>query len=149
MAFTPFTESDQPTMTAFNEKLQAVLDTAIKAGIKVEYGTYKGTGTYGKGHKNSLSFTQKPKIVFITAPYDSNNRTGATAVIVCGNEMSTVNDLVGGYYLDVEYAENSISWYCYGGVAYNGTSVSATARGQLNDSFYTYHYAAVLEGSDA
>lgn len=65
MAFTPFVETDQPTMASFNEKFQQAIQDATAQGLKIEVVTYIGTGTYGQDNPTSISFSFVPKMVII------------------------------------------------------------------------------------
>lgn len=69
MAFTPFTEQDMPTMENFNSKFQSAIDDAVQkavaSGVKIQTGSYTGTGTYGSSNPCSLTFDFVPKFVFI------------------------------------------------------------------------------------
>lgn len=73
MAFVPFTKDDQPTMAAFNEKFQQAIDEAVSRGVKIEVGSYVGTGTYGKSNPNSLYVGTNCVKVEIRAIYSSNS----------------------------------------------------------------------------
>lgn len=44
MAFTPFIESDQPTMAAFNEKFREIIAEAVGQSAKIQTGSFVGTG---------------------------------------------------------------------------------------------------------
>lgn len=65
MAFVPFVESDQPTMAAFNEKFQKILDVTLGADVKIETGSYVGNGAYGASNAKSLTFSFVPKLLLI------------------------------------------------------------------------------------
>lgn len=95
--------------------------------VKIETGSYVGTGTYGSGGKNSLTFDFAPAILIITADY-ANNHYVNSGYIVCnsgghsgqnGNIEATVNG-------------NTVSWY-------SGND----AQVQLNTSGLTYNYVAI------
>lgn len=66
MAFTPFVETDQPTMANFNEKFQELFKELFSSVAQTEYGMYIGTGTYGRDAPNSYTFSS-PKDIFILA----------------------------------------------------------------------------------
>lgn len=65
MAFVPFVESDQPTMAAFNEKFQQILDVTLGADVKIETGSYVGNGAYGASNAKSLTFSFVPELLFV------------------------------------------------------------------------------------
>ncbi|WP_298030305.1 hypothetical protein [uncultured Dysosmobacter sp.] len=67
MAFTPFVESDQPTMAAFNEKFRELIAEAVGQAPKIEMGSYVGTGTSGKENPVCLTFNFVPKLIAIGA----------------------------------------------------------------------------------
>ena len=138
MAFTPFIESDQPTMAAFNEKFSEAISTAIEgaldADIKVETGSYKGTGVYGKSHPNSLTFDFVPKLVIVSGQGKSSD-TGAGFIYCWGSGKYTL--LYAGYggaqtSCVVSLAGKTMNWYDTQIVSF-----------QCNDSGYIFNYIAI------
>lgn len=141
MAFTPFTKDDLPTMAAFNEKLQQVIDEALFRGLKMETGSYVGTGTYGEDNQNSLTFGFEPKFVLISIdgaginankfkPYSwySVIQTGYMYNDVnASSSSSTVN-----MYSKLTVSENTISWYNKSSGEYQGNYIGII-----------YHYIAI------
>ena len=67
MAFTPFVETDQPTMANFNEKFQECIQSALDLGVQIETGSYVGTGSNGANSPNSLTFGFVPDFVIISS----------------------------------------------------------------------------------
>ncbi len=72
MAFTPFTESDQPTMDAFNKKflelIQESVEQSLLAGLRIETTTYVGTGKSGIGNPTSVTFSKTPEFIMVSGP---------------------------------------------------------------------------------
>lgn len=108
------------------EYLGIPFDNAVTAP-KIETGSYVGTGTYGSGNKNSLTFDFVPAVLIITID-NTNNHYATSGYIVCnsgglsgqnGNIASTVSG-------------NTVSWY-------SGNS----AQAQLNNSNEKYYYVAI------
>lgn len=131
MAFTPFTEQDQPTMENFNEKFQEVLDS----GVKVEAGSYVGTGAFGSGNQNSLTFDFDPDLVFIGGSIKGPATLVKNAsVSVFGSTSFSGNTMHNGK-LIVTWGNNSVSWY--------DNSYSQSADNQFNISGTTYNYVAI------
>lgn len=118
------------------------LDNAVTAP-KIEMGSYVGTGTYGSGNPNTLTFSIKPVLVFVFA----SGKTGA--IVFCIETLSSNYPGTykgnGWYYFtnsaassDIRYAKFSsttLSWYYDN--ATNGP------YNQMNDSGVTYRYIAI------
>mgnify|MGYP005801379951 CR=1 FL=1 len=109
--------------------------------VKSATGSYVGTGTYGQGNPNTLTFGFEPKMVIIGFDVNDSNATIRTATFFCfymSTAYKTYNYLYtnGGsmYNKQTYYAKldgNTLSWY---------TSVSVEE--QLNFP-KTYHYLAI------
>lgn len=141
MAFTPFTKDDLPTMAAFNEKLQQVIDEALFRGLKMETGSYVGTGTFGKDNQNSLTFGFVPKFVLISiagAGINSNHFKPYSwySVIQTGYMYNDLNALSSSttvsMYSKLTVSGNTISWYN-----------EASAEHQGNYIGIIHHYIAI------
>lgn len=114
-----------------------VWGNAIPA-VKIETGSYVGTGTYGENNPNTLTFGFEPKLVFIAAENQENviNRV-ATAPLIFGTNFSSVfyvtsspTLLEGTIYL--QWDKNAIEFYNAG-----------SAYRQLNSAGETYRYVAL------
>lgn len=74
MAFIPFVETDKPTMANFNEKFQSAINeaktSALASGVKIQAGSYQGTGDNGKSNPNSITCDFVPIVVLIMGKYD-------------------------------------------------------------------------------
>ena len=80
--------------------------------------TYVGTGTYGSNNKNSVTFPDRPKMVFVSGPN--------SAVFPGTASSGTVNS--DGYdMIPFSWSGNTLSWYNAQGADY-----------QLNESGVTY-----------
>lgn len=130
MAFTPFTEADQPTMAAFNEKFQSAIEDAVLKGVKSKLGSYQGTGS---SSSVSLSFDFSPVVVIVMAA-DSRNYFGAI-FLRGGNTCVLIES--GWHSMSYSLSGGSLSWT--GG---NTTNLSLNQPGQ------TYFYVAIGEGGD-
>lgn len=140
MAYTPFTKDDQPTMQAFNEKFEQAIQQALADGVKIEVGSYVGTGTYGSANKNSLTFGFEPKFVYI-APQTPSINTNAFRPHVwfwvkgCGfmfnNASHGSSSDVELTYCAVTQADKTLAWYNS-----NGVQSQANKAG-------TYNYIAI------
>lgn len=98
----------------------------VASSVRIQVGTYSGTGKYGSGNPNSLSFDFKPMFVYVV----NNDKYGeGTSFFVQG--------CVNAFYMEsqritVSWSNNSVSWY-----QGNGAST------QLNASGSTYYYFAI------
>lgn len=98
-----------------------VWGNAIPA-VKMETGSYVGTGTYGSGNPNKLTFSFAPKMVVVTE-YGATGLGASTGMIWNGNPQIGTRS--------VSVAGSEISWY------------DSSASNQLNSSGSTYYYAAI------
>lgn len=125
---------------------------AIPAGTTIEYlgklgnktrlqfGSYVGTGTYGKSNPNTLnlSFTPRFLIVMNSDKPTSSNSYANFALFVCGVACgitigpSSSNDEI---LLYATWNKNSVSWY--------NSNSNYGSTGQMNKSGITYRYVAI------
>ncbi len=101
--------------------------------VKIETGSYVGTGTSGSSNPNTLTFEFKPKAIFIQAENDSYS-----CLMLPGKTISHPFYNNGGditfprrSYNRVTFSENSVSWYCDG--------ADSLATVQLNASINYYY----------
>lgn len=150
MAFTPFTKDDRPTMANFNEKFQEAIGSSVEQaladGVKIETGSYEGTGTYGKNNPCSITFDFEPKIVVV-----SLDAEGLHPTIFTRNRNSAAtwpSGITMGGYVSVFWEGNTLSWYI-GAIGWNSASesmnVAEAARPsyQLNLQGLKYGYIAI------
>lgn len=135
MAFVPFTESDQPTMAAFNEKFQNAIDEAVLLGHKVVTGSYTGKGTYGSENKNTVSIPYTPLFFLIQREYRSMTGSHFVSFFSTGTYFTTGSTITGR--LTVSSFGKAVSWY---------SSQSETE--QMNVSGDKYNYLAICEGGE-
>ena len=120
----------------FAYKLLGQLGGAL-ARAKIATGSYTGTGTYGSGKENSLTFNFEPKFVFITA-YSNSYSNVIQAMLARGqgrvvySSVSNNNAISYSNKTTLSWNENTVSWYS-----------TDSADSQLNTSGYTYHYLAI------
>lgn len=102
-----------------------------REGAKIVTGSYAGTGTYGSGNDNTLTFESTPKLLFIAC--DPNVYRAIIMTIGGGTVMLFGSSGSGVDTMPVSYTENSISW--------RNTS---SAEKQLNKAGVIYEYIAIL-----
>lgn len=125
------------------EYLGVPFDNAVNA-CKIVTGSYAGTGTYGSGNPNSLTFDFKPKIVWIYAFTSVSASTllrtvesGGSNVIPFDIIPNTYTKYFGFYYSggsDNAYGKrdgNTLYWY------------NNSAYYQMNNTNWTYYYIAI------
>ena len=122
----PYYVATDGTIHASQEYTEAgdwldVWGNAIPA-VKMETGSYVGTGTYGSGNPNKLTFSFAPKMVVVTE-YGATGLGASTGMIWNGNPQIGTRS--------VSVAGSEISWY------------DSSASNQLNSSGSTYYYAAI------
>ena len=113
-------------------------DNAVTAP-KIATGTYKGTGSYGSGSKNSLTFDFVPKIVFVVAKEKAMFHGYETTLqewIILVNGMTKcltkqASNNSGTGTTTISWSGNTVSWY------------GSWAGAQLNTSGVEYLYVAL------
>lgn len=98
------------------------LDEVLESPCQVYAGSYVGTGTYGEGNPNELTFPFKPLAVFV-----NSGNSGATIPFIRSGTMSKN----GSATLTVTWSGGGISW------------TSNNAANQLNTSGVTYYVFAI------
>lgn len=99
---------------------------------QIATGSYTGTGTYGSGNKNSLTFDFVPKFVFVMRSVDYGNEDYMEQFFaINGTTKMKTCYMLSGYRMNVEWSGNTISWYSDG------------AHYQLNNSGKRYSYIAI------
>ena len=150
MAFTPFVESDLPTMPAFNQKfldaIQQATEDAVAEAAQIATGTYVGTGTSGLENLNMITFPEGfvPQLVIIQAisggatagllvlPVKDDN-TSAYVPSTGSSSGGSAPWNVYGVTSSFNHQYNRIGWYANNGGADN----------QLNVSGATYKWIAI------
>lgn len=154
MEYVPYTRNESIsdfTRSALGLSSGAVPDDALSllasTRVRIESGTYGGTGVYGVNNRNSLQFAFVPKLLFITG--FANVGTARPAVQSMGifdlAACKSMLDLGGKQYVIGGYGcDGSAHFTTY--FTQVGTTVewySATnAKMQFNDA-YTYEYLAI------
>lgn len=105
--------------------------------VKIETGSYTGTGTYGASNPNTLTFSFEPKIVFINAIPASYNGLILPFISPCRSALTISTKLGDGARIDVAWhgqnsiPENSVSWH----------GISSDL--QMNQTGLDYQYVAL------
>ena len=98
--------------------------------VKIETGSYTGTGTAGQNNPNTLTFSFEPKIVFVNMVSDAY---GSEIPMINGCLRGTVYDGTSGAStkLNLTWTDNSVTWY------------QNSAAWQLNQNGQKYNYVAL------
>ncbi len=98
--------------------------------VKIETGSYVGTGTAGQNNPNTLTFSFEPKIVFVNMVSDAY---GSEIPMINGCLRGTVYDGTSGAStkLNLTWTDNSVTWY------------QNSAAWQLNQNGQKYNYVAL------
>ena len=119
---------------------QSALAAVTAAAPKIAVGSYVGTGTWGAGSPNSLTFDFVPKLIAISGPI-YYYRKSVTQVFVYGATEAYLS-----YYDETGVAQvqsitgwgtNTISWYSNTDQEERGTYFQMNAAGK------EYHYVAI------
>lgn len=129
------------------------IDNLLSSGVKIQTGSYVGTGTYGAGNPCSLTFNFVPKILFICVSgslydcwYSSSSQVSSavmTAPVILLNTGASV--IYGGRYT----IQNSTAGADIGRFQFTGNTVSwfvqnyASADLQMNINGTTYFYLVI------
>ena len=101
---------------------------AGKGNCQVYATSYTGTGKYGQGNQNSLTFPARPMVVFLGAP------NGAWGALIQGQAQGCSTSVTGGGALFyITWSGNTVHWYNH-----------MSDNGQMNSSGTTYHVVALL-----
>lgn len=105
--------------------------------VKIETGSYVGTGTSGSSNPNTLTFGFEPKILFVSKQ-DQNFTSVGFFMLACKGVTNAQcmhaaqNTAPQGPFCALNWSENSVSWYNTSG-----------ATEQLNVNNETYFYVAI------
>ena len=105
---------------------------AMLGSTKVATGSYNGTGTYGSGNKNKLTFDFVPKCVIVVAQGAHTTYTTSFLCWVTPDAAFTANDANDGYANSCSLSGQTLSWYN-----------DSAAMYQLNISGTVYRYIAI------
>lgn len=116
MAFTPFVETDQPTMAEFNEKFQECIGAAVDLSGKIEAFSYVGTGTWGPSYPNTITCSFAPILIMLIG-FGTNK---ATSWYYAMDSLPTTFTAGIGFF----YAPNIMTQPYYGKKSEDGKSFS-------------------------
>ena len=146
MAFVPFTKDEQPTMAAFNEKFEQAIQQALADGVKIEVGSYVGTGTYGSSNPCSIAASGEIiAIIFLGYVTTANNYfwtegwNNNYASAMLPETLATDYTRYRGFASDIDYS--------YGKKSSDGKTFfwynTGDAGKQFNESDYIYYFLVV------
>ena len=139
------TQSEYDALPAIDPTTFYALTDVEASGVKIETGSYVGTGTYGKSNPNNLTFGFAPKILIVTTKktlYISNNTIEPILVEFLTTEYES--QAVGAYnasgtvYMKKSSDGKIVSWY-----ATDKGYASSIEGLQNNASNTTYRYIAI------
>ena len=133
------TKAEYDALPAIDPTIFYALTDVEADGVKIEVGSYVGTGTYGSSNKNSLTFGFEPKMLIIGSTKNSNNLTqpvliptsngwGDSFLWTKGQVVARVN----GYDINISSEGKTVSWYS-----------AKAANYQCNATNTTYLYLAI------
>lgn len=132
------TKAEYDALAAIDPTIFYALTDVEADGVKIEVGSYVGTGTYGASNPNNLTFGFEPKVVIVHAN-KVNDFAQYCLIWVYGNKYATnsqhasTSSLTKETYVACSLSEKALSWHT--------TATSATC--QLNESGKTYNYVAI------
>lgn len=125
------TKAEYDALPAIDPTIFYALTDVEADGVKIEVGSYLGTGTYGASNPNKLTFDFVPKAVVFTSP----NSPMMPPVYIEGKTTFGAFEAENTNYLTVVRVTASgktLSWYNANSAYYQG-----------NGSGNTYHYLAI------
>ena len=139
---TQWEKTDRIMMEDFNRD-NAAIDTALKSNAdnvaalqtalascgncKIVYGTYTGTGKYGRENPNKLTFSGKPVLVIVQAQSNTTDFDFHLRLVRgCGWAVGDRGNY--SYTNSVAWGENYVSWY----------NDKAETQFNLQNSVYSY-----------
>ena len=111
------------------EESVTAVTTALGTGghnARIAWGTYTGTGAFGVGSPNSLSFDFTPAVILIRTP---GIRYTTVLVRGCTTSHGCIND---SYEIQVSWTDTGVNWYSSDG-----------SNTQNNSPGVPYYYTAV------
>lgn len=139
MAFTPFTETDRPTMANFNSKFLEILSE----DIKMETGSYTGTGTSGESNPTQITFQNRPDFLLIYPVTDNGETTH-----YIGAGAHTMPSILIPYY-SLFYYKNTLGREHVGFQTYTYTGNTATVYCNFSDDGKTFQFYAPVSGPES
>ena len=145
------------------QQIKTLVDNAQSSAdskVKIQMGSYVGTGTYGKDNRCSLTFNFVPKVVYIIQSGRTSITNGNTIFLIESHFMHMVSgaetgigdyaykkngesdeNYVGGDSLVFcSFKDKTVSWYnCKIGFYESGSK----AINQMNDSGTKYYWIAI------
>ena len=130
-----YTEQEYETkITDVLGNLISIPADQIKDGVKIETGSYTGTGTSGASNPNSLTFAFEPKLVIIQASQGYGDQM-LVFIYKTGEELLMPWQSTSGSFTNIGKINNNVvSWYLTG---------NNNAYYQLNESNTKYYYVAI------
>lgn len=112
-----------------NTALQTIANFINNTALRLQSGSYVGTGIYGSANKITLTFPRSPKFVVVCADRVSYKASGSTPVEHAILLPSMSYFAPGANGSDVTWSGSTVSWYSI-----------HDAVSQLNTSGTTYYY---------
>ena len=139
----PNTAVPDDVFALIKQTLNSIQSTA-NSKASIETGSYLGTGQYGSGSPNSLTFSDSPKLIFVFVPGNTNSRDGGMLCLIPGISISTGFFTSRSSLNQTAFTGNSVSWYALTGILSNGTTDAPNAGYQFNKSNISYQYIAFM-----
>ena len=109
--------------------------------VRVETGSYVGTGQSGQATPNTLTFDFEPKFLYVSAVDQNVNNANMAFYMVVSKGVSSAQSEhhagtapTGNCFCDIVWGDNSVSWYNTG---------NNTQSQQLNQTSTNYCYIAI------
>ena len=125
-------KTDQALAQQRDELVALTAAAALYGNCKIVYGSYTGTGKYGRSNQNQLTFSAKPLLVIVEPETVENNSDRKLRMLI---NVPYAVGLAGDYNFTntVSWTDLGVKWYSTG-----------HATGQFNVKDAVYRYVALL-----
>ena len=134
------TKAEYDALAAIDPTIFYALTDVEADGVKIEVGSYVGTGTYGVSNPTVLTFDFKPKFVFIVRDTAGGSFTRAQFLVLAYGQVYSNGvwwSSGGDYYpyLTITWGEKNVSFY--------SSSRQNIGENQMNYSGHKYYTLAI------
>lgn len=115
------TKAEYDALPAIDPTIFYALTDVEADGVKIEAGSYVGTGTYGESNPNSLTFSFVPKVIFILPTNEPSNQSAYSGTFLYGRSEARIEQHSVGegtsdftaYYniINMNIADKTLTWY--------------------------------------
>lgn len=101
--------------------VNALIEELLRGAVKIQTGTYEGTGTYGQSNPNSLTFEFEPKLIIVHMVFGATSGVARGSLIFIWpspynslclySEFDGTGPSVTMYPITASFSDNTVTWY--------------------------------------